>query len=155
MDKIKGTRPTVLLIDEHSSLVNVDFRKLEHLLADAILDDGTQVIYKICGKGRHQNPQLDNYPRTPTGCKPTQPDLQLSQHARDMQSKAWGELLHKQFDTPQARAMFKERTFLDRYSGHGLMPMKFRDVYECNVKGADHPSRKREPKGPRGKWGKL
>lgn len=176
MDKIKGTRPTALFIDEHSSLVNVDFAKLEKLFENTIKDgegfmqislqDGqlhTEIIGKYgvvvpgAGDYRHyRHPQLDQFPRgTVTGrIHKDNPEFQELPGVHELHAKAWGELLHKQFDTPEARAMFKECTFLYRYSGHGLIPMKFRDVYEINPKGADHPSRKREPKGPRGKWGK-
>lgn len=189
MDKIRGTRPTVLFIDEHSSLKNVVenllFRQMVthghavlhtsfdpenntfdsevFSMPDMIMDDGSVVDFKtdfdpvVCGGGRYHHPQYDQIPRgTITGrIRKDNPQFQELPGVRELQAKAWGELLHKAFDSPQARAVFKEQTFLDRYSGHGLMPMKFKAAFEINSKAADHPSRKREPKGPRGKWGKL
>lgn len=144
MDKIKGNRPTILLIDEHSSLVNVDFSKLEALV--------------VVGAGdyRHyRHPQLDQIPRgTVTGrIRKENPEFQELPGVRELHAKAWGELLHRAFESPEARQHFKEFSFLDRYSSYG--PSVFKDDFTMKEYGADHPSRKREPKGPRGKWGKL
>lgn len=149
MDKIQGTKPTILIVDEHTPLVNVDFAKLEKLVAH------------LGGDGYH-HPQFDQIPRyTVTGrIRRGQPEFQELPGVRELQAKAWGELLHRAFESPEARQLFKDLTFLDRYSN----PEPFKDYakqpglpafHSAKDVGTDHPSRKREPKGPRGKWGKL
>lgn len=49
---------------------------------------------------------------------------------------------------------FDSMGIVDEYTVIGNVPAV--RVYDYNpYAGADHPVRKREPKGPRGKWGKL
>lgn len=46
--------------------------------------------------------------------------------------------------------------WFDEFEGIKTRNIPIREVYAFNMQEpADHPTRKREPKGPRGKWGKL
>ena len=49
---------------------------------------------------------------------------------------------------------FKHILF-DDHHGPKITNIRVCDVYDWTVTPADHPTRKSEPKGPRGKWGKL
>lgn len=157
LDGSWGINPDIVLLDEllnppQIDLSKLDFSQLEERcmgLADAVLADGSAVNLKT---GRRQSePELQSiWPRR-LGKSVLQQDIY--------------EMLAEQ--TGRTREEIKDLYFPHAYGtgrlfgGLQQVPRKpeksryFSSPYAVNNHGADHPSRKREPKGPRGKWGKL
>ena len=131
MDGLEGRNPHVSFFDELSKplLINLDFSKLENHFAgmyDAVLTDGTAIMDSMSG-------------RTYTGR-----DIFWDPELQHLPSRK----LHALDDVAHTNRVFAK----------GYDPsLIIWDDYGPRViqKAADHPSRKREPKGPRGKWGKL
>lgn len=100
---LKGRRPDLMIIDEYSTLKDVDFAKLEERLIGhgSVLWDTNGRIYEpeeyLIAPGHRGSGKLRDY------------------------TKAQG----------------------------------FPEFTQPHQVGADHPSKKREPKGPRKRWGKL
>ena len=91
------------------------------------------------------------------------------------QARAIGNLIHEDFNRLEERVLADpltverlerqlEKTIIfgtrysqcwfDEYAGMQIKDLPHREVFKM-AEPADHPTRKREPKGPRGKWGKL
>lgn len=159
-DTVQGTRPKLAIWDE-GPLPVVDFGELE-----------TQLCGKYDGITLHTHfGDRDYFNTTDQGTvtgrlSRKHPELQALPGTDKLHAEAWDRLLNV---CGGNRQLVKELTFLDRYSSYGRwgvptmdnVPRKpeksryFAHPYGANNNGADHPSRKREPKGPRGQWGKL
>lgn len=167
-DTLRGTKPDMAILDDGplpvpERMLDIDFSQLETRLSG-------RYDTVIVGAGRG-SPAV-----TVTGRRPSEPEFQsiLGLHGRNMPSRRYGKSILQQDiyamiaeATGKNRELIKELNFPHAY-GTGKffdelqqIPRKpeksryFASPYGVNNNGADHPSRKREPKGPRGQWGKL
>lgn len=136
MDGLEGRNPHVSFFVELSKplLINLDFSKLENHFAgmyDMVSKDGVAIWDTHSGRtytGRDifWDPELQRLPR-----KQTKEDYFCQ--------------------------LFGAPPFPTRGMGKSMLNAKAWEAWtkRSHQKPADHPSRKREPKGPRGKWGKL
>lgn len=147
---LQGTKPDMAIWDEGpipvpEHILNMDFTALEQrcmALADALTADGEIISYK-------------------TGRRPSEPEYQPIPGLHGLPYRRFGKSMLQQ----DLYAMLVEQIReADRnmakilvepgMRGSSKIPMFARYGREV-TKPADHPSRKREPKGPRGQWGKL
>lgn len=129
---IRGSNPKMLVCDE---LTNVDFSQLEDRAHAMMLGEQIHTTFERVATGRlsKDSPEFQELPGT-----------------RELKEKAWDALLNATWGhSPEKRAAIKDQLFFERY-----ITRSFSNLCAPQV-GADDPSRKREPKGPRGKWGKL
>lgn len=143
--QLQGKRPDILILDDlEFSDIEARLIGMQDMVRDP--DAGT-----VTGRLSRQDPEFQ----------------ELS-GVHELHSRAWDELLAA---IGADRQTIKDLTFLERYSSYDRWPMVrpqldqiprkpeksryFASPYGVNNTGADHPSRKREPKGPRGKWGKV
>lgn len=151
LDHYQGNHPQLQIWDEHTVLPELDFSKLEERcmgLADAVMKDGSCQVIK-------------------TGRRQSEPELQSFQVRRQGKSVLQQDIYEMlAVQTGRSRGEIKDLYFPHAYGTKVFLgqpqqirkPEKsryFSSPYAMNNHGADHPSRKREPKGPRGKWGKL
>lgn len=147
-DTLLGTRPQITIWDEHTVLSDIDFSKLEGRV-DAMMGDGSYMSIKT-GR-RPSEPEFQHLPGIrPPGKSRVQQDIyemiatQLNRSRDQVKDLFWpmaygtGRIFGNHQQIPRTKQQ----------------PVVYADDLIPGV-GADHPSRKREPKGPRGKWGKL
>jgi len=135
-------RADLLVCDEMSSLAGVDFSAFEERmlgLFDAVSVDGVGMIntatgQTVSGRQMYWEPEPQRLPRTHT-----------QQSIYEMLAIQTGRGIAP--DVEKSNRLFA--------MGYNPSLMICDEYTRMGSKPADHPSRKREPKGPRGKWGKL
>lgn len=141
----KEKRADLMVCDEMSSLAGMDFSALEDRfsgLFDAVLKDGVGMYntgngQTITGRQLFQEPEPQRLPRS-----------NVQQDIYEMLAVQSG----------RSRGQVKDILFPEYYGHRGSSKTMFNALrYKAmfSEPAADHPTRKREPKGPRGKWGKL
>lgn len=162
-DILQGINPKMAIWDEGllpvpEHIQNLDFTALEQRcigLADAVLNDGTEVVYKTGRKPSEPELQylLDIRPPGKTRLQQdiyTMIATQLDKNRDEVKDLFWpiaygtGRVFGNLQQIPRNKHQLKD------YGKLAGFPSFERE----HTVGADHPSRKREPKGPRGKWGR-
>lgn len=128
-----GTKPKLQIWDEHTSLVDVDFSKLEERISglyDFVVEGGGGSV--LTGRISKSEPEFQDLPM----------------------DKAHRERM-KEWYFPYAYGVGSFWGGLQNIPRRAIKSPAFAMPYGKQEHAADHPSRKREPKGPRKKWGKL